>query len=208
MDRYSNYRKTLQKIYRETDTCSDELMKYKVNNSKMEALAIAVIMVILSTTTMGALSLVPSNVFAASDKQEETDTQVEESDNEGNDEENADTESESDTDETQTEADSDTETEVNEEQEQEEVVENDEDTEKQNVEASNDNNDKEDKLVFNHHSHTKIDEKHGITGNEGSVLNEEDSHINSNDNTNREDRIKCNSHSIPANTGGEGNVPC
>jgi hypothetical protein len=75
----------------------------------------------------------------------------------------------------------------------------------QNVEASND---KEDKLVFNHHSHTKIDEKHGITGNEGSVLNEEDSHINSNDNTNREDRIKCNSHSIPANTGGEGNVPC
>src|SRR5919109_4602689 len=74
----------------------------------------------------------------------------------------------------------------------------------QNVEASNE----EDKLVFNHHSHTKIDEKHGITGNEGSVLNEEDSHINSNDNTNREDRIKCNSHSIPANTGDEGNVPC
>jgi hypothetical protein len=63
-------------------------MKYKVNNSKMEALAIAVIMVILSTTTMGALSLVPSNVFAASDKQEE-------SGNESNDEKNADTESES-----------------------------------------------------------------------------------------------------------------
>jgi hypothetical protein len=73
----------------------------------------------------------------------------------------------------------------------------------QNVAASN-----EDKLIFNHHSHTKIDEKHGITGNEGSVLNEEDSHFNSNDNTNREDRIKCNSHSIPANTGEEGNVPC
>jgi hypothetical protein len=78
----------------------------------------------------------------------------------------------------------------------------------QNVEASNDKNDKEDKFGFNHHSHTKIDEKHGITGNEGSVLNEEDSHYNSNDNTNREDRIKCNSHSIPANTGDEGNVPC
>jgi hypothetical protein len=170
-------------------------MKYKVNNSKMEALAIAVIMVILSTTTMGALSLVPSNVFAASDKQEETDTQEEESDNEGNDKENADTESESDSD-----TDSDTESEVNEEQEQEDV------------EASNDKNDKEDKLVFNHHSHTKIDEKHGITGNDGSVLNEEDSHFNSNFNTNRgdtfEDRNKCNSHSIPANTGGEGNVPC
>jgi hypothetical protein len=78
----------------------------------------------------------------------------------------------------------------------------------QNVEASNDENDKEDKLVLNHHSHTKIDEKHGITGNEGTVLNEEDSHFNNNDNTNREDRIKCNSHSIPANTGDEGNVPC
>jgi hypothetical protein len=82
----------------------------------------------------------------------------------------------------------------------------------QNVEASNDKNDKEDKLVFNDHSHTKIDEKHGVTGNEGSVLNEEDSHFNSNFNTNRgdtfEDRNKCNSHSIPANTGGEGNVPC
>jgi hypothetical protein len=105
------------------DTLSDELMKYKAINSKMEALAIAVIMVILSTTTMGALSLVPSNVFAASDKQEE-------SDNEGNDEKNADTESESDTD--------DTDTEVNEEQEQEEVVENDEDTE--NGDTSNTNN--------------------------------------------------------------------
>jgi hypothetical protein len=136
-------------------------MKYKVNNSKMEALAIAVIMVILSTTTMGALSLVPSNVFAASDKQEE-------SDNEGNDKENADTESESDTDDTDTddtdtddtdtddtdtddtetsdtetsdtdtEADSDTQTEVNEEQEQEEVVENDEDTENGGTSNTND----------------------------------------------------------------------
>lgn len=77
----------------------------------------------------------------------------------------------------------------------------------QNVEAVNEENDK-DKFGFNHHSHTKIDEKHGITGNEGSVLNEEDSHFNNNDNTNREDRIKCNSHSIPANTGDEGNVPC
>jgi hypothetical protein len=77
----------------------------------------------------------------------------------------------------------------------------------QNVEAVNEENDK-DKLLLNHHSQTKIDEKHGITGNEGSVLNEEDSHFNSNDNTHREDRIKCNSHSIPANTGDEGNVPC
>jgi hypothetical protein len=81
----------------------------------------------------------------------------------------------------------------------------------QNVEAVNDENDK-DKLVRNHHDHTKIDENHGITGNEGTVLNEEDSHFNSNDNTNREedieDRIRCNSHSIPANTGDEGNVPC
>ena len=106
-------------------------MKYKVTNSKMEALAIAVIMVILSTTTMGALSLVPSNVFGASDKQEE-------SDNEGNDEENADTESESDTDDTDTEADSNTETEVNEEQEQEEVGENDEDTENGDTSNTND----------------------------------------------------------------------
>jgi hypothetical protein len=73
----------------------------------------------------------------------------------------------------------------------------------QNVAASN-----EDKFVFNHHDHTTISEKHGITGNDGSVLNEEDSHFNSNDNTNREDRIKCNSHSIPANTGGEGDIPC
>jgi hypothetical protein len=125
-------------------------MKYKVNNSKMEALAIAVIMVILSTTTMGALSLVPSNVFAASDKQEE-------SDNEGNDKENADTESESDTDDTETsdtddtddtdnrntddtdtQADRDTETGVKEEQEQEEVVENDEDTENSDTSNTND----------------------------------------------------------------------
>jgi hypothetical protein len=75
----------------------------------------------------------------------------------------------------------------------------------QNVAASNE---EKDKTIFNHHSHTQIDEKHGIRGNEGSVLNEEDSHFNSNDNTNREDRIKCNSHSIPANTGDEGNVPC
>jgi|Tabmets5t2r1_1033131.scaffolds.fasta_scaffold21822_2 cytoskeletal protein RodZ len=124
------------------DTWPDEqLMKYKVNNSKMEALAIAVIMVILSTTTMGALSLVPSNVFAASDKQEETNTEVEESDNEGNDEQNADTESESETEETETEADSDTETEeteVNEEQEQEEVVEDNEDTENGDTSNTND----------------------------------------------------------------------
>lgn len=62
----------------------------------------------------------------------------------------------------------------------------------QNVAASND------RTIFNHHSHTKIDDKHGITGNEGSVLNDGDSHFNFNDNTNREDRIKCNSHSIPA----------
>jgi hypothetical protein len=75
----------------------------------------------------------------------------------------------------------------------------------QNVAASNEKNDM---TIFNHHSHTKIDDKHGITGNEGSVLNDGDSHFNFNDNTNREDRIKCNSHSIPANTGGEGDIPC
>jgi hypothetical protein len=135
IDRYSNYRNTSQKICTETDTWPDQLMEYKGNNNKMEALAIAVIMVILSTTTMGALSLVPSNVFAASDKQEETDTQVEESDNKRNDEQNADTESES---ETETEADSDTETEVNGEQEQEEVVENSEDTENGDTSNTND----------------------------------------------------------------------
>jgi hypothetical protein len=82
----------------------------------------------------------------------------------------------------------------------------------QNVEASSDKNDEEDKHVFNQHSHTKIDEKHSITGNDGSVLNEEDSHINSNFNTNRgdtfEDRSKCNSHSIPANTGTDGDYSC
>jgi hypothetical protein len=73
----------------------------------------------------------------------------------------------------------------------------------QNVAASN-----EDKFVFNHHDHTTISEKHGIRGNEGSELNDGDSHFNFNDNTNREDRIKCNSHSIPANTGDEGDIPC
>jgi hypothetical protein len=73
----------------------------------------------------------------------------------------------------------------------------------QNVAASSE---EKDKTIFNHHSHTQIDEKHGIRGNEGSVLNEEDSHFNSNDNTNREgespvERTNCNSHSIPANDG-------
>ena len=81
----------------------------------------------------------------------------------------------------------------------------------QNVAASNDKNDKDDKLIFNQHSHTQIDEKHGVTGNDGSVLNSEidgeKSHTNTNDNTNREDRIKCNSHSIPANTDEEP-IPC
>ena len=74
----------------------------------------------------------------------------------------------------------------------------------QNVTASTD----DDKSVRNHHDHTIISEKHGIRGNEGTEMNEEDSHFNFNDNTNREDRIKCNSHSIPANTGEEGTVPC
>jgi hypothetical protein len=73
----------------------------------------------------------------------------------------------------------------------------------QNVAASN-----KDKFVTNHHDHTIISKNHGIRGNEGSVTNDGDSHFNFNDNTNREDRIKCNSHSIPANTGGEGDIPC
>jgi hypothetical protein len=47
----------------------------------------------------------------------------------------------------------------------------------QNVAASNGN---DDKLILNQHSHTKIDEKHGITGNEVSVFNDGTSHTNSN----------------------------
>jgi hypothetical protein len=78
----------------------------------------------------------------------------------------------------------------------------------QNVEASSN---KDDKLIFNQHSHTQIDEKHGVTGNDGTVLNSEingeKSHTNTNFNTNRgetfEERSKCNSHSIPAS----GDVP-
>jgi hypothetical protein len=70
----------------------------------------------------------------------------------------------------------------------------------QNAEASNDKNDK---LIFNQHSHTQIDEKRGVTGNDGTVLNGEidgeKSHTNTNFNTNREESSKCNSHSIPAN---------
>jgi hypothetical protein len=73
----------------------------------------------------------------------------------------------------------------------------------QNVAASN-----EDMYVYNHHDHTIISENQGIMGNEGSVANDGSSHYNFNDNTNREDRIKCNSISIPANSGGEGNVLC
>ena len=68
----------------------------------------------------------------------------------------------------------------------------------QNVAASN-----EDKFVINNHDHTS-----GIHSNQGNVANDGDSHFNSNDNTNREDRIKCNSHSIPANGGGDGDIPC
>ena len=74
----------------------------------------------------------------------------------------------------------------------------------QNVAASNED---KDKFVSNHHDHTTISEKHGIQGNEGRVINDEDSHFNFNDNTNREDRIKCNSHSTPANSG-EGDISC
>jgi hypothetical protein len=66
----------------------------------------------------------------------------------------------------------------------------------------------EDMFVYNHHDHTIISENQGIMGNEGTELNEGDSHYNFNDNTNREDRIKCNSISIPANTGDEGTIPC
>jgi hypothetical protein len=57
----------------------------------------------------------------------------------------------------------------------------------QNAEASVDNNDK---VIFNQHSHTQIHEKHGVTGNDGSVLHGEivdgeRSHTNTNFNTNR-----------------------
>jgi hypothetical protein len=65
----------------------------------------------------------------------------------------------------------------------------------------------EDRFIYNHHDHTIISENQGIMGNEGSVINEEDSHYNFNDNTNREDRVNCNSHSIPANTDVEP-LPC
>jgi hypothetical protein len=120
-------------------------MKITGNNNPM-ALAIAVMMVIFSTTTVAALSLVPSNAFAASDNQEERD-------NQGNDNPNADTESESeetdsdtetektDTEKTDTETGTDTETaeEEKEEQDQEEVVENDEDTENGETSDSNSN---------------------------------------------------------------------
>jgi hypothetical protein len=75
----------------------------------------------------------------------------------------------------------------------------------QNAEAS------DDKLIFNQHSHTQIDEKHGVTGNDGDVLNGdiegEKQHTNTNFNTNREDTSKCNSHAIPANTDEEP-IPC
>ena len=105
-------------------------MKITGNNNPM-ALAIAVMMVIFSTTTVAALLLVPSNVFAASDNQEERD-------NQDNNNPNADTESESE------ETDSDTETETAEEEKEgqdQEVVENDEETEDSETSDSNSNTD-------------------------------------------------------------------
>jgi hypothetical protein len=70
----------------------------------------------------------------------------------------------------------------------------------QNVEAFNDKNNQ---FVFNHHDHTRISENHGITGNEGHAVNNEDSHYNDNFNSNRgetfEERFKSNSHDKPAN---------
>ena len=78
----------------------------------------------------------------------------------------------------------------------------------QNVAAFNDKNNK---FVFNQHSHTRISEDHGITGNDGRVSNDETQHYNDNFNSNRgetfEERFKCNSHSKPANTDGEV-IPC
>lgn len=63
------------------------------------------------------------------------------------------------------------------------------------------------KSVFNSHSHTRIGDEIGeIKGNDGSVLNTDDSHSNRNDNTNRpyegdccEDRVRDNTHPIPNN---------
>jgi hypothetical protein len=65
------------------------------------------------------------------------------------------------------------------------------------------------KSVFNSHSHTIIGDEIGeIKGNDGSVLNTDDSHSNRNDNTNRPyegeccaDRVRENTHDKP-NTGG------
>lgn len=107
-------------------------MKITGNNNPM-ALAIAVMMIIFSTTTVAALSLVPSNVFAASDNQEERDSQ-------DNSNPNADTESESE----ETDSDTETETETAEEEKEgqdQEVVENDEETEVSETSDSNSNTD-------------------------------------------------------------------
>jgi hypothetical protein len=70
----------------------------------------------------------------------------------------------------------------------------------QNVAAFNDKNNQ---FVYNKHSHTQISEDHGITGNEGNILNDGTSHYNDNFNYNRgetfEERFKSNFHTKPAN---------
>jgi hypothetical protein len=62
-----------------------------------------------------------------------------------------------------------------------------------------------DQFIFNSHSHSDVT---GLKGNDGNVLNTDDSHSNSNDNTNRPyegeccaDRVRENTHDKP-NTGG------
>ena len=63
---------------------------------------------------------------------------------------------------------------------------------------------KRERDIYNTHSHTQIlpdDDGDGfgtVTGNDGSVLNTQDSHTNNNFNSNREDTQKTNEHDIPA----------
>ena len=62
---------------------------------------------------------------------------------------------------------------------------------------------KRERDIFNTHSHTQIlpdDDGDGfgtVTGNDGSVLNTQDSHTNNNFNSHREDTQKSNEHAIP-----------
>ena len=63
---------------------------------------------------------------------------------------------------------------------------------------------KKERYIFNVHYHTQVlpdddgDVIGTITGNDGSVSNNPDSHVNNNFNSNREDTQKTNEHDIPA----------